>query len=144
MQSTHDNDRSIPRHRLTDYPALAALRLNDTDVGELARQGRICVERRQHRRYFKLRFRRRGKQVVRYVGNAQSAEEVTSELMILQAEVRISRDLKSATRMAGKMLRNAKSRLKPILEANGLCFHGMSVRRSRQRMADDSNFTTET
>ena len=60
-----------------------------------------------------------------------------SELMILQAEVRISRDLKSVTRMAGKMLRDAKTQLKPILELNGLCFHGMSVRRSRQRMADD-------
>ena len=143
MQSTQDNDRSIPRHRLTDYPALAALRLENTDLNELKKQGRICVEWRQHRRYFKLRFRRRGTQVVRYVGNAQSAEAVTSELMVLQAEVRVSRDLKSVTRMAGKMLRNAKSRLKPILEANGLCFHGMSVRRPRQQSTDDPISTTE-
>jgi len=143
MQSIQGNDRSIPRHRIADYPALAALRLDDVDLDELRRQGRICVERRQQRRYFKLRFRCRGTQVVRYVGNAQNAEAVTSELMVLQAEVRVSRDLKSVTRMAGKMLRNAKSRLKPILEANGLCFHGMSVRRPRQQSTDDSISTTE-
>ena len=92
---------------------------------------------------FKLRFRRDRKQVVRYVGNAKSADAVRSELSALQAEVRVTRELKAIARIAGKMLRDAKTELKPILECHGFKFHGLSVRRARQQSIDDSISTTE-
>eukprot|EP00913_Durusdinium_trenchii_P010900 g10229.t1 len=61
---------------------------------------------------------------------------VAGELQMLQARVTARRKLTAITRLAGQMLRDAKTRLEPILEMNGFVFHGMSVRRARQRTAD--------
>ena len=133
MQSTQDNNRSIQRHRHAGYPALAALRLDAADLDELTRQGFVCGEARGQRRYFKLRFRRGGKQVVRYIGNAEHADIIKNELLALQAESRTTRELRTIARLASKMLRDAKTQLTPILESNGLAFHGLSIRRPHKR-----------
>ena len=52
------------------FPALAKLNLTGADLDELARQGFLSVEHRRDRTYYKLRFRRGRRQVVRYVGGA--------------------------------------------------------------------------
>lgn len=124
---------STEHHRLADYPALASLRLNDTDLDELSHQGFIRQDKRGDRGYYKLRFRRRGKQVVRYIGNAERAAAVESELAGLQSEAAARRELRAVVRVANKMLRDSKTQLEPILAFHGLVFHGLSIRRARKR-----------
>ncbi len=102
----------------------------------------MCEERRGDRRYFKLRFRRNGKQVVRYVGNADRAAAVESELSDLQYEATVMRELKARAKIARSMLREAKMLIEPTLEANGFTFHGLAIRQPRKRSADTSTSTT--
>jgi hypothetical protein len=138
MQSTTKDDHSIDGNRIKEYPALTALRLNDADLGELSRQGFIAEEKRRDRTYYKLRFRRNHKQVVRYIGSAECAAVVRAELDVLQAETAILRKLNSIAKKAGQMLRDAKIQLGPLFEANGLAFHGLAVRRPRKLTVDVS------
>ncbi len=143
MQSTTSSNPSIKDHRLADFPALASLRITDNDLEELSTQGFVCEERRGDRRYFKLRFRRNGKQVVRYVGNADRAAAVESELSELQYEATVMRDLKARAKIARRMLREAKMLIEPTLEANGFAFHGLAIRQPRKRSADVSTSNTK-
>ncbi len=69
-----------------EYPALAALRLVIGDLEELARQGFLSFERRGQLRIHKLRFRRRGRQVVRSIADAAVAAAVKTELDRLQVQ----------------------------------------------------------
>lgn len=140
--ATNDYD-SIEDNRIRDYPALAALRLNDADLNELSRQGFIGQEKRKDRTYYKLRFRRNHKQVVRYIGSAECATDVRTDLKVLQAETAILRELNSIVKMASQMLQDAKTKLGPLFEANGLAFHGLAVRRSRKPTIDFSVSITE-
>ena len=133
MQSTKNNDHRIQNNRLAEFPAIAALRLTAGDLEELADQGFVGEERRGDRTYYKLRFRRAGKQVVRYVGGADRAALVKEELGILQAETKVMQQLKARAKIANKMIREAKRTMEPVLKANGFVFHGLAIRRPRRR-----------
>lgn len=103
------------------------------DFAELTRQGFVCGERRGNRTYYKLRFRRGGRQTVRYLGGTDCAAIVKQELAHLQADSRALRDLKARTKSANKTLRDTKRELEPVLQAHGFVFHGMAIRRPRGR-----------
>ncbi len=64
----------------TQWPCLSALRLEASDYELLRRQGFVAIESRGQRCYFKLRFRRDGRQVVRYIGDEIQANAVADEL----------------------------------------------------------------
>ena len=132
MQSTANNDYRIQNNQLADFPALAALRLIAGDLEELADQGFVCEERRGDRTYYKLRFRRGGKQVVRYIGGVDRASIVKQELSILQMDSKIVRELKARAKIANKMIREAKQAMEPVLKADGFVFHGLAIRRPRR------------
>lgn len=121
------------RHRLTDYPSLATLRLTEDDLAELSQQGFICREERGHRVLFKLRFRRAQRQVVRYIGDAGLAAAIQFELAHLQADRHRQLELERLAKCARRMVRDTKQELEPIVEAANLRFHGLALRRPRQR-----------
>lgn len=108
------------------------------DFEELANQGFVSKERRGSRTYFKLRFRCAGRQAVRYIGNADRAETVKAELELLQAESKLNRELKAKVKIANEMLREAKRLMEPVLTENGFVFHGLAIRRPRQRQHNTS------
>jgi hypothetical protein len=93
----------------------------------------VSREQRDGRTYFKLRFRRAGRQIVRYVGDAHRAGDVKNELSALQTEARLMRQLKTLTKTANQQLREVKKQLQPILEVHGWAFHGRTIRRPRKR-----------
>lgn len=135
MQPTQDNHHRIQDNRLAEFPALASLRLEAGDLEELAVQGFVGQEKRGDRTYYKLRFRRGGKQVVRYVGGADRAAIVSKEIAILQADTKLMRELKAKVRIANQLIRETKQSMEPLLEANGLVFHGLAIRRPRRRQS---------
>ena len=98
----------------------------------LAQQGFVNQERRGKRTYFKLRFRRAGRQIVRYLGDEMRAAAVATELAAHQSDTRILQQLRLLTKAANRLLRDGKKRLQPILAANGLAFHGLAIRHPRQ------------
>jgi hypothetical protein len=118
--------------RLANYPALAALRLTEGDLDELSYQGFVCREPRGHLVLFKLRFRRVRRQVVRYIRDAQHAEDVRAELRGLQADRRMDLELGRIAKLARRMLREGKCQLEPIVQAEQLKFHGLTLRRPRK------------
>jgi hypothetical protein len=140
MKDDHPNDNNP----LAEFPLLASLRISADDLRELARQGFVCEEKRGNREYYKLRFRSGGRQVVRYLGNAERAARVEHELSKLQNEAREMRALKAKVKIANKMLREAKIALQPVLAANGLVFHGFAIRQPRTRRHDVSASTNKT
>ena len=133
MPSITPDKSQTPHHRRDEYPSLASLRLTAADWEELAHQGFVSEERRGRRKYYKLRFRSGGKQVVRYIGSADRAATVHRELKILQAETKVVRELKARAKIANKMLRESKLAMEPVLENAGLAFHGLAIRRPRKR-----------
>jgi hypothetical protein len=113
-------------------PGLLELGLSAENLGYLARQGFVARERRGERDYFKLRFRRGGRQVVRGLGtDPQLAAQIRNELQQLQADRRAELHLAKLDREARRRLRAAKQALQPHLESRGLHFHGLAIRRSR-------------
>ena len=114
--------------RIQDFPALASLQLGDEDLRILAQQGFLSRETRRGQTIFKLRFRCGGRQHVKYV-SAHQVTVVQAELNIVQAGARSKRKLATATRHAQQLLRQTKRNLEPILESNGLAFHGLAIRR---------------
>ena len=136
--STAANSSLTKESQLVQYPALAALRLGDTDLVELGHQGFICREKRGERVHHKLRFRRGGRQVVRYIGNAERAAAVEQELSDLQSETAAFRELKAVVKIANKMLPDSKTQLEPLFASHGYAFHGLSIRRPRKEPADVS------
>jgi hypothetical protein len=123
--------QSGTRWRIADFPALRALRLDDQDLVSLARQGFLAVERRRERRYVKLRYRRDGRQCVRYVGGPDQAQAVQAALDTLQSHVRMRRRLTALCQAAARSLRNAKNTLEPFLVQQGFRFHGDAIRKRR-------------
>lgn len=119
-------------HDETRFPALGRLRLAAGDFAELAKQGFVSTEACGLQTRFKLRFRRAGCQVVRYIRGAEEAVAVTAELEQLQAARRLRRKLADLNREASRLLRESKTCLQPLVEANGFKFHGRQVRRPRR------------
>jgi hypothetical protein len=120
-------------YRIADFPGLAGLRLNDSDLPELSNQGFVTAEKRGPRTYHKLRFRRGSEQKVRYIGGAERAAAIKKELEVLQREVAKQRKLKELVKAASRMLRDAKAELEPLLASRGYAFHGLSIRRPRNK-----------
>ena len=131
MQPTKNHDHRIQDDRFAEFPALAALRLRVGDLEELAEQGFVCEERRGNRTYYKLRFRRAGKQIVRY--GADRAAIVEAELAMLQTDTKVMRELNAKVKFANKLIREAKQAIEPVLKANGFVFHGLAIRLPRRR-----------
>lgn len=118
--------------RTPPTPGLLELGLSAEDPGHLARQGFVARERRGERDYFKLRFRRGDRQVVRGLGSdPQLAAQIQEELQRLQADRRAELHLAKLDHAARRRLRTAKQALQPHLENGGLHFHGLAIRRSR-------------
>jgi hypothetical protein len=128
--------------RFAQRPALARLGLSDGDLDELSRQGFLAPERRNDRTYYKLRFRRACRQVVRYVGSIEEAALVAGELKELQRARRLARELNRCDRIVRQRLRKAKAVVEPQLLAHGIKFHGRAIRRSRRAANQiDVNFS---
>ena len=96
-------------------------------------QGTVAAERRARGRpVYKLRFRIRGRQIVRYLGTDPAlAEEVRQELAQLQRPRRVERQLRRLRQEAATALRQAKAASEPLLNARGLRYHGYALRRPR-------------
>ena len=118
--------------RLAQLPALARLGLTESDLDELEHQGFLAQERRNDRTYFKLRFRRAGRQVVRYVRGIEEAALVADELLEVQTARRLGRELSRLDRSVRQNLRKSKTILEPHLLPHGLKFHGRAIRRPRR------------
>jgi hypothetical protein len=110
---------------------LGQLRLTPEDLCALRRQGWIQREWRGNRQVYKLRFRRGGKQIVRYLGDAEIARQVGAELAVLQKAHRACRRLRRIAETARDMLRTSKKDLLPLLARNGYRFHGLAIRRRK-------------
>lgn len=113
------------------YPALAQLRLGPADWQALMQQGFVSAESRGDRRYWKLRFRRGGRQQVRYVGGEDLACRVQQELDQLQQARQARRQLQQINKLAKRYLREAKQASESSLQAHGYQFHGFSLRKAR-------------
>lgn len=111
---------------------LRRLRLTAEDLAVLRRQGAVQIEQRSRRNIGKLRFRRGGKQIVRYIGGAEAARQVQDELSQWQAAHRKSRELLHLAKAARAALRESKQALAPCLEPIGYRFHGLAIRRRRE------------
>ena len=112
--------------------ALAQLGLTTQDFDALAEQGYVSTEHRGPRTYYKLRFRRQRRQIVRSLGSDPIlCDQVREELALLQADRQLARELTKLTQAALQQLRLAKKILEPMLGTRGFVFHGMAIRRRR-------------
>src|SRR5947208_9939203 len=102
-------------------PVLDDLRLSRGDFQALTRQGFVSAESRRGRRpVYKLRWRRGGKQQVRYLGQDPArAEEVRLELEALQFRRRCARYVIRLMGAARPHLRRAKRLLAAHAAAHG-------------------------
>jgi hypothetical protein len=111
---------------------LAMLPLRPGDLGELRRQGFISREVRDGKVYYKLRFRRDGRQAVIGLGTDQKlAEGIGDELTRLQAKRQRDLDVKRLSREARGLLRRSKQDLEAALRDAGFRFHGYEIRKQR-------------
>ena len=113
---------------------LRSLRLTAEHVQVLRKQGCVCAEIRANgRTYFKLRFRHRGQQVVRYLGkDPEKAKAVARALKELQATRRMKQHTRQLKREARILLRQAKFEMEPLVEHLGFRVHGFQVRRRKK------------
>ena len=114
-----------------DGNVLSRLRLTAEELDALKRRGTVHVEQRGTRNIGKLRFRCRGRQVVRYIGGAEATRQVQQELAQWQAAYRKTRELQYLTDIARAALRTAKKTLTPYVEQAGYRYHGLAFRRRR-------------
>ena len=141
MKDDHPNDNNP----LAEFPLLASLRISADDLRELARQGFVCEEKRGNREYYKLRFRSGGRQVVRYLGNANRA--ASSGTRTFQASERSEGNARAEGKgKDGKQSVETSQDLlcKPVLATHGLVFHGLAIRQPRTRRHDVSVSTNKT
>jgi len=128
-----DNSESGSRvAEFASYPALATLRLEPGDLSRLMCQGSVAQERRGDHAYFRLRFRRHGRQVARYIGDAATAAIVMKELARLQTRRRLGREFAQLSRAGRRLLRETKVALEPVVIAHGMYFHGRTIRQPRR------------
>lgn len=126
-----------------EFPVLAALCLDDRDLQALSRQGFIAHEQRNGHAHHKLRFRRDGRQRVRYVPHF-AVSGLEKELHALQQQRLLERELAALHRRGRVLLDEMKVRLAPIVAAEGLIFHGFSIRRPRRLYRKpDTNFVED-
>jgi hypothetical protein len=121
---------------LAGLPAVAGLirlGLPQEEFAALARQGFVSAEpRRDGRTYYKLRYRRGGRQVVVGLGyDLHTAEQLRQELEGLQGPRRADRNLARLMRTARQRLCRSKTELASHLRSAGYHFHGYEIRRRR-------------
>jgi hypothetical protein len=114
------------------FPALAALPLTDEDRAALERQGFVQAEHRGERTVYKLRYRVHRRQVVRCLSNTAAAAAVEEELARLQASRQCELQLSRGCKRANRLIRESKRVLSPVVEAAGMKFHGLRLRRPRK------------
>lgn len=109
-----------------------ALALPREDLDELRRQGFVSREEREGGAYFRLRFRRRGRQVAIGLGTDPGlAQRVERELAQLQAERRDDRKQKHLIQATRNLLRRTKRDLESALHGAGYRFYGYEIRKLR-------------
>jgi hypothetical protein len=114
-----------------------AARLGPDDLRALAAQGFVSADRRANgKTTFKLRWRRGGRQQVRYLGSDPAAAAVVREFVArLQAPGRAERRALALLAEAARRLRAAKKLLAPRAAAAGRPLHGYTPRRRRPAAA---------
>jgi hypothetical protein len=117
----------------TNAPDDLAGALDPADLGALAAQGFVSAETRPSGAVtYKLRWRRAGRQRVRYLGSdPAAAAAVRAALANLQAPARAGRAAAGLLRRARAALARAKAVLAPALAAKGYHYHGYASRRGR-------------
>ena len=111
---------------------LALLNVRGEDLNELRLQGFVSREVRNGVGYFKLRFRRHGRQVVIGLGkDPQLAERIGHELAQLQANRQLEREQTHLIRAAHSLLRRTKRELEPLFRDAGYGFYGYEIRKLR-------------
>jgi len=111
---------------------LAMLKLSPEDCHELRRQGFVAREVRAGRNYYKLRFRRQGRQVVIGLGKDPCfAESISRELAELQTNRKLAGEQRRLIVAAHRLLRRSKRELAPVFRDAGYGFHGYEIRRVR-------------
>jgi hypothetical protein len=116
---------------------LAGLRLAAGDREALTLQGFVSEERRSGRGpYYKLRWRRGERQRVRHLGaDSARADQVRAALDELQRPRRAATLAARLLADTRRRLREAKGMLAPLAAAEGLYYHGYTLRRHKARPA---------
>jgi hypothetical protein len=120
---------------------LARLGVMPEEMATLAQQGSVSQEIRQRKGkptgpYYKLRWRQRGRQRVRYLGRDPTlASSVRAALLQLQAFGRQARAVLEGLKQTRAYFAAAKKALQPLL-GPGLYFHGYCIRRRRRTRPD--------
>lgn len=113
---------------------LAALGLKTEEIAALRQQGFVACEARAGRVIYKLRFRLRGRQRVRYLGTDPArADGVERLIQAIQSGRRFKKQLRELDHEVTEKLKNLKQRLSPFLDRAGLKFHGLAIRLPRAR-----------
>ncbi len=117
--------------------ALSRLKLSDVERKALTRQGFVSSEvRPNNRTIYKLRFRVKRRQQVRYLGSdADFALAVADEVRLLQWRRQQKRTLRHLQAEVAQYRRDVKAALAAHVKEAGLRFHGFSVRRPRSEHA---------
>lgn len=115
-------------------PSLRILGLVEDELHQLSRQGSIAYERRgRSSSVAKLRFRMNGVQRVKVLGSdEQFIARVRAELEALQIDRNQCQELKQMCQQAREVIRRHKAILAPLLEQQGMRFHGHSLRAKRK------------
>ncbi len=120
-----------------DRGLFTELGLSGEDCQALARQGFLAADYcwkggRRLGPYYKLRWRRDGRQCVRYVGgDPDRVERISAALENLQRPLHLARCLAQLMKEARRRLRSAKHVLAPCVANRGLRYHGYTARRPR-------------
>ena len=118
---------------------LRQLGLDEADLALLRQNGSVHPEFRvRHGRnfgpYYKLRWRKEGRQCVHYLGrDREHARKVALALATWQQASRLEREARAALGQARKALRELKSTLSPALATTGGQWHGYHVRQPRRQ-----------
>ena len=117
------------------YRGLQRLGISAEQLAALTRQGFLAREDRGGAKpIYKLRFRFRGRQIVKYVGTEPMiVNALQQELRALQCEHHWARGLQRLAGEAHAELRRTKRQLQPLLKAAGMKFHGYVIRRSLEK-----------
>ena len=112
------------------FPLLNRLALSEEEFVALTQQGFIRSEKRGRKTIFRLCYRLRGRQRVRYVSPLDAAA-FEAELGVLQRGVRARRRVARLVALGREALRLRRTTLAPQLEARGYHCHGHQIRRRR-------------
>lgn len=116
------------------FPALRRLGLADEQLAALRRQGYLdFLNGVDGRRYWRLRVRSDGMLRTYYIGySPQRLADVQQELELLRAPRKAIRHATETRRLARQAMREVRTGLVRVVQANGFHFHGLAtIRRWR-------------